>query len=143
MDEPEPLPDDKDDAPEPAPGAFGMPARPSGCGLAGGLLFALAVAPVVLASVAPNRCYDPGGTSCPWPPPGTGLGLALTAWAGAAFALATAWLVARRLALWREGRRVRPALWVAFVALVVLAWGPGSVILSLLILAVAAAGSGG
>ncbi|HEX8379447.1 MAG TPA: hypothetical protein VF619_02720, partial [Allosphingosinicella sp.] len=40
---------------------------------------------------------------------------------------------ARRLALWREGRRVRPALWVAFVALFALAWGPGSVLLSLVL----------
>jgi hypothetical protein len=116
-----------------------MPAHPLGCGLLGGALFALAVAPVVLAYAAPNLCFDPGGTSCPWPPEGTGLGLALTAWAGAAFGLATAWLVARRLALWRESRSVRPALWVAIVALFAIAWGPGSVLLSLLLGLVGAA----
>lgn len=136
MDDPDPL-DDQDGAPAP-PSAFGVPARPFGCGLLGGILFALAVAPLVLMYVAPNRCLDPGGTSCPWPPQGTGLGLALTAWAGAAFALATGWLVARRLALWREGRSVRPTLWVAFVALFAIAWGPGSVLLSLLLMLIAA-----
>jgi len=130
-------PDKDDDAPPAPPRAFGLPARPLGCGLAGGALFALAVAPVVLLYVAPNTCADFGGGTCPWPPEGTGLGLALTAWAGAAFALATAWLVARRLALWREGRNVRPALWVAFVALFAIAWGPGSVLLSLLLMLIA------
>jgi hypothetical protein len=137
MDEPDPL-QDEDDSPPPPPSAFGLPARPLGCGLAGGALFALAFAPVVLLYVAPNTCQDFGGGTCPWPPEGTGLGLALTAWAGAAFGLATAWLVGRRLALWREGRRVRPALWVAFVALFAIAWGPGSVLLSLLLMLLAA-----
>lgn len=132
MDEPDPL-QEEDDAPPPPPSAFGLPARPLGCGLAGGALFALAFAPVVLLYVAPNTCGEVGGGTCPWPPEGTGLGLALTAWAGAAFGLATAWLVARRLALWREGRSVRPALWVAFVALFAIAWGPGSVLLSLVL----------
>jgi len=125
----------EDDAPNPPPAAFGLPAHPLGCGVLGGLLFALAVAPVVLAYAAPHRCGPFAGPDCPWPPEGTGFGLALTAWAGAAFGLATAGLVARRTALWREGRRVRPALWVAFVALFALAWGPGSVALSLLLLA--------
>jgi len=132
MAEPDPLPDE-DQPPPRLPSAFGVPAHPLGCGMLGGALFALAVAPVVLAYAAPNRCFDPGGTSCPWPPEGTSLGLALAAWAGAAFGLATAWLVARRLALWREGRSVRPALWVAFVALFAIAWGPGSVLLSLVL----------
>jgi hypothetical protein len=130
-------PDDEEIPPEP-PAAFGMPARPLGCGLAGGALFALTAAPMVLAYAAPNLCFDPGGTTCPWPPDGTGFGLAVTALAGAAFGLATAWLVARRLALWREGRRVRPALWVAFVALFAIAWGPGSVLLPLLLAAIGA-----
>lgn len=130
---------EEEDAPPPPPRAFGLPARPFGCGLLGGALFATAVAPVVLADAAPNLCFDPGGTTCPWPPEGAGIGLALTVWAGAAFGLATAWLVARRLALWREGRSVRPALWVAFVALFALAWGPGSVLLSLLLGLVGAA----
>jgi hypothetical protein len=120
-----------DDAPPP-PGAFGVPAHTVGCGLLGGALFALAVGPVVLMAVAPNPCFD-YASDCPFPPEGTGLGLAVTAWAAAAFGMATAWLVARRLALWREGRRVRPALWVAFVALFALAWGPGSVLLSLVL----------
>ncbi len=134
MDEPDAMGrDEEEDPPEPVPAAFGLPARPLGCGLLGGLLFALAVAPVVLAAAAPNRCFDPGGTSCPWPPEGTGTGLALIAWAGAAFGLATGALVARRLALWQEGRSVRPALWVSFVALFALAWSPGSVLLSLLL----------
>lgn len=128
-----PAGNDEDDSPPAPPSAFGLPARPLGCGLAGGALFAVSVAPVVLLYVAPNTCHDPGGTSCPFPPEGTGLGLAVAAWAGAAFGLATAWLVARRLALWREGRSVRPALWVAFVALFALAWGPGSVLLSLVL----------
>src|SRR5687767_5436596 len=132
MAEPDPLPDEDEPPPRP-PSAFGVPAHPLGCGMLGGALFALAVAPVVLAYAAPNRCFDPEGTSCPWPPEGTGLGLALTAWAGAAFGLATTWLIARRLALWREGRSVRPALWVAFVALFAIAWGPGSVLLSLVL----------
>jgi len=135
MDEADPS-QDEDDAPPPPPSAFGLPARPLGCGLADGALFAMAVAPVVLLHVAPNTCRDFGAGICPFPP--AGLGLALTAWAGAAFGLATAWLVGRRLALWREGRRVRPALWVAFVALFALAWGPGSVLLSLLLVLVAA-----
>jgi hypothetical protein len=126
---------DEEGLPPPPPRAFGLPARPLGCGLAGGALFALAVAPVVLASVAPNPCFN-FAADCPWPPEGTGLGLALTGWAGAAFGLATAWLVARRLALWREERSVRPALWVAFVALFAIAWGPGSVLLSLLLMVV-------
>jgi FtsH-binding integral membrane protein len=132
MDEPDP-PDDEDEVAASPPGAFGLSAHPLGCGLLGGALFALTIAPVVLAYAAPNRCFDPGGTTCPWPPEGTGLGLALAAWAGAAFGLATAGMVARRLALWRAGARVRPALWVAFVALFALAWGPGSVALSLLL----------
>jgi hypothetical protein len=131
-------PDERDDAPPPPPSAFGLPAHPIGCGLLGGALFAIAFAPAVLLVVAPNRCFD-FTADCPWPPEGTGLGLALTAWAGAAFGLATGWLVARRLALWREERSVRPALWVAFVALFAIAWGPGSVLLSLLLLAIAAA----
>jgi hypothetical protein len=129
-----PAGDDEDGAPAPPPSAFGLPAHTLGSGLLGGVWFALGVAPVVLMYAAPNRCLDPGGTTCPWPPEGTGLGLALTVWAGAAFGLATAWLVGRRLALWREGRSVRPALWVAFVALFAIAWGPGSVLLSLLLL---------
>jgi hypothetical protein len=136
MDPADPPDDDEDDVPAPPPGAFGLPAHPAGCGLLGGLLFALAVAPVVLLYVAPNTCAEYGG-NCRWPPEGTGLGLALTGWTGAAFGLATAGLVARRLALWRAGRKVRPALWVAFVALFALAWGPGSVMLSLLLLALA------
>jgi hypothetical protein len=132
-----PVGDDEDEA-LPPPRAFGVRAHPLGCGLAGGALFALAFAPVVLLYVAPISCQDFGAGTCPWPPEGTGLALALAAWAGAAFGLATGAMVARRLALWREGRRVRPALWVAFVALFALAWGPGSVLLSLLILLVAA-----
>lgn len=135
MDEPDAL--EEDDFPPPPPSAFGLPARPLGCGVAGGMLFALAIGPVVLMAVAPNPCFD-FPSDCPWPPAGTGLGLAVTAWAGAAFGLATAWLVGRRLALWREGRRVRPALWVAFVALFALAWGPGSVLLSVLLGAIEA-----
>lgn len=91
----------------------------------------------MLASVAPNPCFD-FASDCPFPPDGTGLGLALTAWAGAVFGLATAWMVAQRLALWREGRSVRPALWVAFVAQFAIAWGPGSMLLSLLIGLIAA-----
>lgn len=138
MDEPA-APDD-DEIPPGPPAAFGMPARPLGCGLAGAALFALAVAPVVLAYAAPNRCFDPGGTTCPWPPDGTGFGLAVTAWAGAAFGLATGAMVARRLALWRAGRSVRPALWVAFVALFAIAWGPGSVLLSLLFVLIESVG---
>jgi hypothetical protein len=138
MDEADPL-QDEDEPPSPPPSAFGLPARPLGCGLLGGALFALAFAPVVLLYVAPNTCWIPGGgVDCPWPPEGTRLGLALTAWAAAAFGLATAWLVARRLTLWREGRRVRPALWVAFVALFAIGWGPGSVLLSLLLMLIAA-----
>ena len=139
MDEPDFAGDEEEDAPAPPPSAFGLPAIPAGCGLLGGILFAFAVAPVVLLYAAPNRCGPYSGPDCPWPPEGTGLGLGLTAWAGAAFGLATAALVARRLALWRDGRAVRPALWVAFVALFALAWGPGSVALSLLLLAIAAA----
>lgn len=133
MDEPD-QPEEEDDSP---PRAFGLPARPVGCGLIGGVLFALTIAPVVLMAVAPNSCFN-YPSDCPWPPEGTGLGLAVTAWAGAAFGLATAWLVRLRLALWREGRSVRPALWVAFVALFVLAWGPGSVLLSLVLGAIGA-----
>jgi hypothetical protein len=140
MDEPDPPGDEaEDDAPAPPPSAFGLPAHPAGCGLLGGLLLALAIAPVVLVAVAPNTCSE-YGRNCRWPPQGTGLGLALTGWAGAAFGLATAALVGRRLALWREGRRVRPALWVSFVALFVLAWGPGSVLLSLLLFLVETVG---
>ncbi|HYJ84275.1 MAG TPA: hypothetical protein VEW26_15695 [Allosphingosinicella sp.] len=127
---------EEDDAPPPR--AFGLPAHPLGCGLLGGAVFALAFAPVALLYVAPSDCGDFGGGSCPWPPEGTGLGLALAGWAGAAFGVATAWLVGRRVALWREGRSVRPALWVAFVALFALAWGPGSVLLSLLLMLIAA-----
>ena len=138
-DPPDTAGDEEGDAPAPAPSAFGLPAHPLGCGLLGGALFALAIAPVVLAYAAPNRCFDPGGANCPWPPDGTGFGLALAAWAGAAFGLATATMVGRRLDLWRAGRRVRPALWVAFVALFAIAWGPGSVALSLLLLLLAAA----
>ena len=130
----EPDTDEEEDAPPPPPAAFGLPAHPLGCGLAGGILLAVAVAPVVLLYAAPDSCDPFAGTPCPWPPEGTGLGLALAAWAGAAFGLATGALVARRLALWRAGERVRPALWVAFVALFALAWGPGSVALSLLVL---------
>jgi hypothetical protein len=137
MDEADALQDD-DEIPPPPPSAFGVPAHPLGCGVVAGALFAFAFAPVVLLYVAPNSCPDFGAGTCPWPPEGTGLGLALAAWAGAAFGLATGTMVARRLALWREGRRVRPALWVAFVALFAIAWGPGSVLLSLLILLVAA-----
>ena len=132
-----PYPPDEEDAPEPPPRAFGLPARPLGCGVAGGMLFALAIAPVVLVQVVPHPCFDPA-SGCPFPPEGTGTGLALAAWAGAAFGLATAWLVGRRLALWRAGRRARPALWVAFVALFVLAWGQGSVVLPLLLALVGA-----
>lgn len=132
MEEP-PAPDDDDDVALPPPSAFGLPAHPLGCGLAGGALFAAAVAPVLLLYVAPNPCFDFPGT-CPWPPEGTGLGLALAAWAGAAFGVAAGAMVARRRALWREGRSVRPALWVAFVALFAIAWGPGSVLLSLLLM---------
>ncbi|HYI41855.1 MAG TPA: hypothetical protein VE053_16220 [Allosphingosinicella sp.] len=132
-------PDDQDDeVPPPPPSAFGLPARPVGCGLLGGALFAFAALPVVLLIVAPNPCSDFGGGGCPWPPEGAGLGLALTAWAGAAFGVATAWLVGRRLALWREGRSVRPALWASFVALFLLGWGPGSVLLSLVLGAIGA-----
>jgi hypothetical protein len=137
MDELEPA--EADDGPAAPPSAFGMPARPLGCGLLSGALFALAFAPVALLYVAPNTCGDFGGGTCPWPPEGTGLGLALTAWAGAAFGFSTAWLVGRRLALWREGRSARPALWVAFVALFAIAWGPGSLLLSLLLGLVGAA----
>lgn len=129
---------DDDDVPLPPPSAFGIPAHPLGCGVLGGALFVLLIAPVVLPTVAPNPCFQ-FAADCPWPPEGTGLGLALTAWAAAAFGLATAWLVGRRLALWREGRSVRPALWVSFVALAALAWGPGSVLLSLLLAAIEAA----
>ncbi|HET9640431.1 MAG TPA: hypothetical protein VFP12_14620 [Allosphingosinicella sp.] len=125
----------EDDAPPPPPGAFGLRAHPLGCGLLGGALFAVAIAPVVLLYVAPNPCFNFPG-DCPWPPEGTGLGLTLAAWAGAAFAVATGAMVARRLALWRAGRRVRPALWVAFVALFAIAWGPGSVLLSLLLMVI-------
>jgi hypothetical protein len=127
----EPGPAEEDEASAPPPSAFGLPARPVGCGLAGGAVFALAVAPVVLMAVAPNPCFD-FASDCPWPPEGTGLGLALTAWAAAVFGVLTGAMVARRIALWREGRSVRPALWVAFVALFALAWGPGSLLLSLL-----------
>lgn len=135
MEEP-PAPDvDDEDAPPPPPSAFGLPAHPLGCGLLGGALFAVAIAPVVLMYVAPNPCFNFPG-ECPWPPEGTGLGLALAAWAGVAFGLATGAMVARRLALWREGRWVRPALWVAFVALFAIAWGPGSVLMSLLLMVV-------
>lgn len=139
MTEPD-APADEDNAPSPPPRAFGMPARPLGCGVLGGALFALAVAPVVLLHVAPNTCQDFGGKICPWPPEGTGLGIALTAWAGAAFGLATAWLVGWRLACWRAGRSVRPALWVAFIALFALAWGAGSMMLSLLLGLIVAVG---
>lgn len=142
MDGPDPAEDDGDDSPAPPPRAFGLPAHPLGCGLLGGILFALTIAPVVLAYVAPNTCSEFGG-NCRWPPEGTALGLALTAWLTAAFGLATAALVGRRLALWRAGRKVRPALWVAFVALFALAWGPGSVLLSLLLLLVEAMGAAG
>lgn len=128
-----PYPPDEEDDPDPPPRAFGMPARPVGCGAAGGVLFGLLVAPVVLLHAAPNPCFS-SPSDCPFPPEGTGTGLAIAAWAGAAFGIATAWLVGRRLALWREGRRARPALWVAFVALFALAWGPGSVLLSLLLM---------
>jgi hypothetical protein len=131
MDETE-TPEGDDDAPPPPPTAFGVPARPLGCGLLGGALFAFAVAPAVLMAIAPNPCFN-FAADCPWPPEGTGLGLAITAWAGTAFGLATGWLVARRVASWRAGRSVRPALWVAFVALFALAWGPGSLALSLLL----------
>jgi hypothetical protein len=134
MEEPA-APHHEDDAPTPRPSAFGLPARPIGCGLLGGALFAVAVAPIVLLYVAPNPCFNFPG-DCPWPPEGTGLGLALAAWAGAAFGLATGRLVARRIALWREERSVRPALWVAFVALFAIAWGPGSVLLSLLLMVI-------
>jgi hypothetical protein len=137
MDEPDPPGEDEGGLPEPPPGAFGLPANPGGCGLLGGAAFALAIAPVVLAYVAPNLCSGYGG-DCRWPPEGTGLALALTAWLGAAFGLATAALVERRLELWRAGRRVRPALWVAFIALFAIAWGPGGVLLSLLLLALSA-----
>jgi hypothetical protein len=141
VDEPDqPGADEEPDPPLAPPSAFGLPARPLGCGVAGGVLFAAAVAPVVLVYAAPNMCGDIGGGTCPWPPEGTGLGLALTAWAGAAFGMATAWLVGRRLADWRAGRSVRPALWVAFIALFALAWGPGSLLLSLLLMLMAAAG---
>jgi hypothetical protein len=133
MDEPDPA-DEEDDAPTPPPTAFGLPAHPLGCGLLGGIAFVLAIAPVVLVYAAPNECGSFSGPECPWPPEGTGFGLALTAWAGAAFGLATAGMVARRLELWRAGARVRPALWVAFVALFAIGWGPGSVALSLLLL---------
>ena len=136
MDELEPVDDEEDDVPSPPPGAFGMPAHPLGCGLAAALLFASAIGPVVLMQVAPDRCLD-FAEYCPFPPEGTNTGLALAAWAGAAFGLATKWLVGRRLDLWREGRNVRPALWVAFIALFALAWGPGSVLLSLAIALIA------
>ena len=141
LDEPAlPAGNERDDSPLPPPSAFGLPARPLGCGLLGGALFALTIAPVVLLYVAPDTCSNPGGSmNCPWLPEGTRLGLAIIAWAALAFGLATAWLVARRLALWREGRSVRPALWVAFVALFAVAWGPGSVLLSLVIGLVATA----
>ncbi len=132
MDEPDPA-DDEADVATPPPSAFGLPAHPLGCGLLGGATFALAIAPLVLAYAAPNDCGPFSGPDCGWPPEGTGFGLALAAWAGAAFGLATAGMVARRLDLWRAGARVRPALWVAFVALFALAWGPGSVGLSLLL----------
>jgi hypothetical protein len=125
-------PSEDDDAPAPPPAAFGMAAQPFGCGVAGGVLFALAVTPVVLLYAAPNPCFN-YPSNCQWPPEGTRFGLALVVWAGAAFGLATGAMVARRLALWREGRSVRPALWVAFVALFAIAWGPGSVLLSLLL----------
>ena len=72
-------------------------------------------------------------------PEGSGLGLALIGWPGAAFGLATAWLVGRRVALWREGRSVRPPLWASFVALLVLGWGLGSVLVSALLGAIEAA----
>lgn len=137
MDEPDPDAGEEDGPPPLPPSAFGLPARPLGCGLAGGALFALTIGPVVLMAVAPNPCFN-YPSDCPWPPAGTGLGLAIAAWAGAAFGLATAWLVARRLALWRAGRSARPALWVAFIALFALAWGPGSMALSLLIFLVEA-----
>jgi hypothetical protein len=58
---------------------------------------------------------------------------------GAAFGFATARLAARRLAAWREGRSVRPALWVAFVALFAIAWEPGSLLPSLVLALLGAA----
>ena len=94
MDETDPI--EEDDAPPPTPRAFGMPAHPAGYGLLGGTLFALAVAPVALASAAANSCFD-FAADCPLPPEGAGLGLARIAWSGAAFGMA-AWLVGRRLA---------------------------------------------
>ncbi|HEX2763499.1 MAG TPA: hypothetical protein VHM92_06595, partial [Allosphingosinicella sp.] len=129
--------DGEEESPPARPRAFGMPAQPVGCGLAGAVLFALLTAPILLLQVAPDGCADSGSAACPWPSEGTGTGLALAAWSGAAFGLATGALVARRLALWREGRHVRPPLWVAFVALFAIAWGPGSVAQSLLVAAVA------
>jgi hypothetical protein len=134
MDEPDPAADEDDDTPASPPSAFGLPAHPLGCGLLGGVAFAFAMAPVLLIFAAPGDCGAYEGGECGRPPAGTWFGLAICAWAGAAFGVGTARMVARRLELWRAGAKVRPALWVAFVALFALAWGPGSTVLSLLLL---------
>ncbi len=113
-----PFPDngDEEDAPPPPPTAFGLAAEPFGCSLVAGLGFAAFMAPFLVDP--PNRwsCVDLGGECVPV---GDDLsaGLALAALLGLAFGAATAGLVRGRVRAWREGRRVPPPLWVAFVAL--------------------------
>lgn len=113
---------DEDAAPPPPPAAFGLPAEPAGCGLIAGLGFAALTAPLFFNPPNVSRCVYLGGECLPvgddlW------AGIAGTAMLALAFGAATAALVLGRLRAWRAGRKVRPPLWVAFVALLVLGTG--------------------
>lgn len=116
MDEaPFPDSDDAEDASPPPPTAFGLAAEPFGCSIVAGLGFMAFMAPLLVNPPNVSSCVEMGGECVPvgdlW------TGLAVAALLGLAFAAATAALVRGRLRAWREGRRVRPPLWVAFVAL--------------------------
>lgn len=101
--------EEPEDAPPLPPSAFGMEAEPWGCGVVAGMVFAAIMAPFLLLGA--------GGDPVPLAP-----GLAVSGIVALMFGLATAWLVRVRVRAWREGRRVRPALWAAFVALALFGW---------------------
>lgn len=112
-------PDTDDEETPPPPAAFGLPAEPVGCGLVAGLGFAALTAPLFFDPPSVSSCVFVGEECVPW---GKDLwaGIAGTAILALGFGAATAALVRARVRAWRAGRKVRPPLWVAFVALLVL-----------------------
>jgi hypothetical protein len=138
-----PLPDtdDEEDAPLPPPEAFGLSAEPVGCSLVAGLGFAALVAPFVFMPPGSSSCLQTGD-DCVAIGHVLAANVAVTAILALGFAAATAWMIRGRFQAWREGRRVRPPLWVGFVALLVLGWaGAGLALGPLLVLAQMAVGA--